>query len=624
LRRATSGRQTEGEEDVIALVSRFCWLLALLLLAFELSDLAHRSWLPEPWTLRGAFGLVLLSKTLVLLGPALALAWLCALAGRARLGLLLALIWGVSLASYTAADLVVYARTGNHLSFYLAYLNEEEVGRWGGDLGTGWELARGRMGQLLAIIGASFGLGALVWRARARTVSGSRWLLAGAGIVCVSSLVIQRVLPEPIFFEGVNRAMIIPWNAGFNLGDGTHDVLERELRKAYGRDFEALLSSLVPPESPNPPVPAISPDILIILCDSLRESSFDANTMPRVFRWSRQGARFKNAYAVGNTTPVGMYALLHGFYPFSVDTTSRAERPIPWVRALRKSNYDPVLIQSYRSWRALEGVVNSRDFWIEAIEEGSNWERDRAAVEAAKKLLARGGRPRLVVVHLASTHYVYSYPPQYEEYERDPGVVHKGFFDAYHRSARYLDDLVGSWLEEVDLERNIVIFTSDHGESLGEDGGFFHGSGFSDVQRKVPLVIAGPGVAKGTLVDSIVETVDVVPTLLSLLDLDDLNASLHGRSRLPPTPVRGNYAALFRAPPLGRGEHREVVLLGPDARFLMVLGIEEPTVRVRGRLGADQNDPPQPVDLAESQRIVEWFQDMLERVAGAASVPEEG
>ena len=604
--------------SVTATILRFCWLLALLLFVFEFAELTRRLWLPEAWKVRGAVGLVLLAKTLVLLAPACLIAWVAACLGYGRLGLRLAVIWGVSLSVYAAADLIAHARTGNHLSFYIAYLKEEEIGRWGGDLETAHEIMKGRMVPFVATVGGSLGLGILTWRARTRSTRGLFVLTTAAALVCLGSLAVQRALPRAILFESVNRAMIVPWNAGFSLGRGAQTELEQELRTIYQRDHSAILSSLVPRAPPETLSPTISPDIVIVLCDSLRQASFDPETMPRVFRWSEQGVRFTRSYAVGNTTPVGMYALLHGYYPFLADRTTQAERPIPWVQVLRRAGYDAVLFQGYRSWSALDGVLNKRDFWLEPIETGSNWERDRDAVESAKKLLSIGGRPRLVIVHLVSTHHVYSYPPQprYQDYQPDPDAVMRGFFSDYHRSARYLDDLVGAWLEEIDLERSIVIFTSDHGESLGEDGSYFHGSAFSDVQRRIPLVIAGPGVPRGKVVDSIVESVDVVPTLLSLLGLDELNSSLHGRARLPPPMGEPNYAALFRAPHRGRGKARELVLVGPEARFMLILGVEEPTLELRGRLGPTLNELPTPVDLAQSEQILRWFRNLLRRTAG--------
>lgn len=44
----------------------------------------------------------------------------------------------------------------------------------------------------------------------------------------------------------------------------------------------------------------------------------------------------------------------------------------------------------------------------------------------------------------------------------------------------------------------LVIFTSDHGEALGEDGRWGHTTDLHDAQIRVPLLVWGPGVESGT------------------------------------------------------------------------------------------------------------------------------
>ena len=64
-----------------------------------------------------------------------------------------------------------------------------------------------------------------------------------------------------------------------------------------------------------------------------------------------------------------------------------------------------------------------------------------------------------------------------------------------------------------------LIFTSDHGEHLGEDGLFYeHGPSLHDAALRVPLAVAGPGVPPGPS-DAVAQLQDIAPTVLSLLDL---------------------------------------------------------------------------------------------------------
>lgn len=81
----------------------------------------------------------------------------------------------------------------------------------------------------------------------------------------------------------------------------------------------------------------------------------------------------------------------------------------------------------------------------------------------------------------------------------------------YH-VGRILQSLADLQLEE----ETIVIFTSDHGEWLGEHGRWGKGYPGPDPVSRVPLMVRVPGVRQGQRVSHIVEAVDVVPTLLDL------------------------------------------------------------------------------------------------------------
>lgn len=88
---------------------------------------------------------------------------------------------------------------------------------------------------------------------------------------------------------------------------------------------------------------------------------------------------------------------------------------------------------------------------------------------------------------------------------------------AYYAMITEVDDFAGQiWraLEETgQLENTIFVYSSDHGESLGEHGLWFKNNLFDGAAR-VPLVIAGAGIPRGVSVDTPVAHVDLVRTLL--------------------------------------------------------------------------------------------------------------
>jgi arylsulfatase A-like enzyme len=92
----------------------------------------------------------------------------------------------------------------------------------------------------------------------------------------------------------------------------------------------------------------------------------------------------------------------------------------------------------------------------------------------------------------------------------------------YDAALRYADDVLGrilARLEELGIDgRTIVVVTSDHGEELFERGFMQHGKTLYEELLKVPLILAGPGIAP-RVVEEAVMTADVAPTILAALGL---------------------------------------------------------------------------------------------------------
>ena len=106
----------------------------------------------------------------------------------------------------------------------------------------------------------------------------------------------------------------------------------------------------------------------------------------------------------------------------------------------------------------------------------------------------------------------------------------------YYGEVARADRAIGQLFEGLrelgrDPAESLVIFTSDHGEHMGETGFFFeHGPTVHDAALRVPLIVAGPGIAPGRS-DQVVELQDVVPTALTLLGVrPDAMPPLDGRS----------------------------------------------------------------------------------------------
>jgi arylsulfatase A-like enzyme len=204
----------------------------------------------------------------------------------------------------------------------------------------------------------------------------------------------------------------------------------------------------------------------------------------------------------------------------------------------------------------------------------ANLVSDRA--QAAIERLSAGDHPWLLTVFYGNAHFPYAAQwPHYREFT-DP--AYPGRF-RYHRppdvegtagppteqDARQIRGLFDGALNEVDAgaarllayldavgerENTIVIILADHGEHLGEPGmGIGHGEHLrGENALRIPLVVSGPGIRPGQTRDEVVRSVDVVPTLLGLLELPSAPGDFDGQDLSPtlrqgvaPTP-QGAYA----------------------------------------------------------------------------------
>jgi arylsulfatase A-like enzyme len=108
---------------------------------------------------------------------------------------------------------------------------------------------------------------------------------------------------------------------------------------------------------------------------------------------------------------------------------------------------------------------------------------------------------------------------------------------AYCAQIELIDDQVGRMLDALEAsgqrENTIVIFTSDHGEMLGDHGLLWKGCRFYEALVHVPLILSWPGHWQaGIRSSALVELTDIVPTLYEAIGMD-VPANVQGKSLLP-------------------------------------------------------------------------------------------
>lgn len=97
----------------------------------------------------------------------------------------------------------------------------------------------------------------------------------------------------------------------------------------------------------------------------------------------------------------------------------------------------------------------------------------------------------------------------------------------------FIDQQLGEFLTALDSmgerENTLLVFTSDHGEMLGDHGIYLKGPYFYDPVTRVPFIIQGPGVVAQGNVDALVELVDLAPTILEACGVE-AHPGMQGKS----------------------------------------------------------------------------------------------
>lgn len=119
-------------------------------------------------------------------------------------------------------------------------------------------------------------------------------------------------------------------------------------------------------------------------------------------------------------------------------------------------------------------------------------------------------------------------PYPFEGRPKPPQHVLDGFSKLYDAEVAYMDREIGKLmdkLEEAGLyggPNDWLIITSDHGEEFFEHMQWGHGQNLYHEVIRVPLIVLGPGVPEGQVIETPVSLVDLLPTLAEVVDGEEM------------------------------------------------------------------------------------------------------
>jgi hypothetical protein len=273
------------------------------------------------------------------------------------------------------------------------------------------------------------------------------------------------------------------------------------------------------------------PNIVLISFDTLRADRVGAygyrgRTTPFIDSVAARGTLFTNDLTPFTSTTPAHAAMLTSLHPFKTGAVNLAMPMSPGMEtlaeALRKQGYATAgataVFHLGRAYNFAQGFDRFSDI-------AGEHQRSSAAVNADLLRfvdeLRQGGRqrPLFVFAHYFDIHAPYGWwrnAPRIDP--RDLGAISRGYDEGVRHAdaaaARLWSDLEGRGFTK---RNTILCLTADHGEQLGEHGVVADHADIYDETARVPLLMAGPGIAQ-TKNNSIASTLDVAVTLLREVD----------------------------------------------------------------------------------------------------------
>ncbi len=364
---------------------------------------------------------------------------------------------------------------------------------------------------------------------------------------------------------------------------------------------------------------------------------------PHIDALARAGAQFDRAYSTTNVTMPSHATILtarwmkeHGMESNFSPPLSASNLTLPEI--LHEIGYATGAFTSlFILDGGYSGLMQGVDTWW-APERGFT-ASEEAFTRAAVWLESVADRRFFAWVHSYDVHRPYEPVPPYDtlyyqdvpddpdnlSFTRIPsfhprpfGVTDIDYLPAmYKGETSYQDEQLGvlfARMKELGIfDNTLIVLTADHGESLGEHDLFYSHDALYEEDVRVPLILHAPDlVPAGLRSGALVQTIDLVPTVLELLGLPPLELA----SGTSLAPLLSDPAAQVRSHAFLEGKsYRALGIVDSTWAFIHPLKDMVPNHNVELFRIAD--DPQQLRNLFYSERpVAERYLDLAQEFSG--------
>ncbi|GEM_PF-275375 len=381
------------------------------------------------------------------------------------------------------------------------------------------------------------------------------------------------------------------------------------------------------------PIPE-GPNVLLVVFDTTRFDRLGVygnsrGLTPHLDRWAATGTRMERAYSHAPWTLPSMASLLTSMHPRAHGAGRHDNRLTPLdpetptlAAAFQTAGYRTATFANV-IWLGPRFGLTSGFEHVDFHRGTTNLKMRNAetTTDAALEWIARDSeRPFFAMVHYFDPHLVYAPPPPFRARFADPldrkgsdflfGTIEqmkalrrgggqpdtetiKRLEKLYDGEIAYTDEYFGNLLEglaQMGMDENtVIVMTADHGEEFLEHGGFEHGHSMFDEMIRVPLIISGPDVDAGRVVDDPAAHIDIGPTLCRLAGVP-IPPTFTGRDLLEAPGTRDDRPILAQGNMWGPPLHAMI-----DGRYKVIRRFEH------WMIFDLENDPEEKDDIFDSR-----------------------
>lgn len=294
------------------------------------------------------------------------------------------------------------------------------------------------------------------------------------------------------------------------------------------------------------------PNVIFITADAMRYdhtslSNYGRDTTPFLKVFAKNGVSLSRYIVQRGFTQTSFPIIFTGKYPYNLNPMKSYE--IQQKKYFKTDLHKILFENGYQTY----GIIGAKFFgkfsmgniFLNRSSFTSN-ESDQISFMRGFQFIknAAPGKPYFLWIHLKKPHLPYGVNAKHKKFSATfplkkfgqndkieilskkfvPSSVIENIKALYDDNIYNFDQQLAQFISQLNrnqlLDNTLLVVSSDHGENMDEHGQYFQHGTLSNACLRVPMVMVYPGIIpRGLDINSLVESVDVLPTILDLLSI---------------------------------------------------------------------------------------------------------